>query len=73
MASLAITSLIVALRNEKGSYNFAIGVVNGSLIVALRNEKGSYNENLIKEAKNLIVALRNEKGAIRIKKHYLNR
>ena len=34
---------IVALRNEKGSYNM---IRQGSLfehIVALRNEKGSYN------------------------------
>ena len=34
---------IVALRNEKGSYN-SVGLrVDGSRIVALRNEKGSYN------------------------------
>ena len=34
---------IVALRNEKGSYN--IGVTQAAInhIVALRNEKGSYN------------------------------
>ena len=36
-------SCIVALRNEKGSYNV---VYKGNItfaIVALRNEKGSYN------------------------------
>ena len=34
---------IVALRNEKGSYNAdQVGRVEGD-IVALRNEKGSYN------------------------------
>ena len=34
---------IVALRNEKGSYNVARWVVKPCTIVALRNEKGSYN------------------------------
>ena len=35
--------LIVALRNEKGSYNYLMKVCQSLLIVALRNEKGSYN------------------------------
>ena len=35
--------LIVALRNEKGSYNILTLVVFRVKIVALRNEKGSYN------------------------------
>ena len=34
---------IVALRNEKGSYNFEICASLQQKIVALRNEKGSYN------------------------------
>ena len=34
---------IVALRNEKGSYNFCHICNINRLIVALRNEKGSYN------------------------------
>ena len=34
---------IVALRNEKGSYNNLIKLPNLMDIVALRNEKGSYN------------------------------
>ena len=35
--------MIVALRNEKGSYNtHYVGLIIRS-IVALRNEKGSYN------------------------------
>ena len=34
---------IVALRNEKGSYNSRHPSSFYSLIVALRNEKGSYN------------------------------
>ncbi len=36
--------LIVALRNEKGSYNTAVINQCVVLIVALRNEKGSYNK-----------------------------
>ena len=34
---------IVALRNEKGSYNSAVNTGRHLYIVALRNEKGSYN------------------------------
>ena len=34
---------IVALRNEKGSYNRKSDTGKSRLIVALRNEKGSYN------------------------------
>ena len=34
---------IVALRNEKGSYNSAYRQFAIAAIVALRNEKGSYN------------------------------
>ena len=36
---------IVALRNEKGSYNRSLPLTIFSIIVALRNEKGSYNQN----------------------------
>ena len=35
--------IIVALRNEKGSYNKKILKGIAFFIVALRNEKGSYN------------------------------
>ena len=35
--------MIVALRNEKGSYNKGGGINVRHAIVALRNEKGSYN------------------------------
>ena len=35
--------LIVALRNEKGSYNASLWTTPTLSIVALRNEKGSYN------------------------------
>ena len=35
---------IIALRNEKGSYNFKVAAVLSSAIIALRNEKGSYNQ-----------------------------
>ena len=64
---------IVALRNEKGSYNTGGSGQSGTTIVALRNEKGSYNPLMHPQAKIKIVALRNEKGAIQIKKHHLNR
>ena len=36
-------SSIVALRNEKGSYNISTEQPKSTNIVALRNEKGSYN------------------------------
>ena len=35
--------VIVALRNEKGSYNMGYLSMLTMMIVALRNEKGSYN------------------------------
>ena len=34
---------IIALRNEKGSYNGGYTGDGGKYIIALRNEKGSYN------------------------------
>ena len=34
---------IIALRNEKGSYNGMLKLEDGQAIIALRNEKGSYN------------------------------
>ena len=37
------TQRIVALRNEKGSYNGRLKKADQDKIVALRNEKGSYN------------------------------
>ena len=55
--------MIVALRNEKGSYNSTYQPYAKSLIVALRNEKGSYNEYNDVSNEYLIVALRNEKGS----------
>ena len=54
---------IVALRNEKGSYNFKFDIGTTRLIVALRNEKGSYNSVLFRDCQGFIVALRNEKGS----------
>ena len=35
--------VIIALRNEKGSYNVGSGKEKVASIIALRNEKGSYN------------------------------
>ena len=45
--TLSTTSLlfIIALRNEKGSYNQWCCEDEKGLIIALRNEKGSYNLN----------------------------
>ena len=54
---------IVALRNEKGSYNVSNRLVRHFRIVALRNEKGSYNHYHIHKTPLGIVALRNEKDA----------
>ena len=34
---------IIALRNEKGSYNANSSFIASIGIIALRNEKGSYN------------------------------
>ena len=34
---------IIALRNEKGSYNLPDHINEARSIIALRNEKGSYN------------------------------
>ena len=59
--------IIVALRNEKGSYNRSTLANWIYSIVALRNEKGSYNRlgDLVAGVK--IVALRNEKGSYNIR------
>ena len=54
---------IVALRNEKGSYNTISTGAIVKAIVALRNEKGSYNAALGFKHIGYIVALRNEKGS----------
>ena len=43
MSLLSAGEAIVALRNEKGSYNEALVSAKSTNIVALRNEKGSYN------------------------------
>ena len=37
--------LIIALRNEKGSYNTPLFLYPKIVIIALRNEKGSYNKD----------------------------
>ena len=58
--------LIVALRNEKGSYNAEVATTQRPDIVALRNEKGSYNIKSLNAMALIIVALRNEKGSYNI-------
>ena len=54
---------IIALRNEKGSYNAINFSYSQSYIIALRNEKGSYNDSHHCIIFNNIIALRNEKGS----------
>ena len=54
---------IIALRNEKGSYNNSKGIVTVKVIIALRNEKGSYNLSRCRCDGIWIIALRNEKGS----------
>ena len=54
---------IIALRNEKGSYNQRQSVKASGGIIALRNEKGSYNFKPFAKESCLIIALRNEKGS----------
>ena len=54
---------IIALRNEKGSYNTPNVTRCSSGIIALRNEKGSYNLEKIEDKLKSIIALRNEKGS----------
>ena len=63
MDNLDALDAIVALRNEKGSYNVAATGKKDTLIVALRNEKGSYNQRATAISFPAIVALRNEKGS----------
>jgi len=36
---------IIALRDERGSYNFLQVLVKNAFIIALRDERGSYNYN----------------------------
>ena len=67
LISHRISRFIVALRNEKGSYNGQGGKESGSGIVALRNEKGSYNYAFSHHPSSFIVALRNEKGSYNLK------
>ena len=54
---------IIALRNEKGSYNLSVVSKCRNMIIALRNEKGSYNLNVAVAKLHFIIALRNEKGS----------
>ena len=54
---------IVALRNEKGSYNLLQAHDSHGRIVALRNENGSYNEQIAGCIDGGIIALRNENGS----------
>ena len=68
MSGCPLADFIVALRNEKGSYNITARSVSKRDIVALRNEKGSYNDLLVIGLLLVIVALRNEKGSYNMNK-----
>ena len=57
---------IIALRNEKGSYNVSLRVELIFKIIALRNEKGSYNTCSLYSCQIGIIALRNEKGSYNV-------
>ena len=61
--SLSLMRKIIALRNEKGSYNKRKTSYFLRLIIALRNEKGSYNFYHLLSVYRQIIALRNEKGS----------
>ena len=63
MCLIKSSGIIVALRNEKGSYNRPMATATRESIVALRNEKGSYNLSRNRLSCLTIVALRNEKGS----------
>ena len=63
LAVVVVLAVIVALRNEKGSYNRYHRRNQTRSIVALRNEKGSYNPVIQVKGMIFIVALRNEKGS----------
>ena len=41
--AVKVSLTIIALRNEKGSYNINGASMDVKYIIALRNEKGSYN------------------------------
>ena len=43
MQAVSALKQIIALRNEKGSYNATTILESTRIIIALRNEKGSYN------------------------------
>ena len=54
---------IVALRDERGSYNRALVMAQSIRIVALRDERGSYNTINSFSCVISIVALRDERGS----------
>ena len=62
---------IIALRNEKGSYNMQAVSLWLSSIIALRNEKGSYNLYSCYLLRIVIIALRNEKGSYNLRIDFL--
>ena len=49
VSAIGAAVLIVALRNEKGSYSASMFIDPAGSIVALRNEKGSYSLSFFTE------------------------
>ena len=63
MRQVATERRIVALRDERGSYNAIRSRLISSSIVALRDERGSYNDLPSDLVYFGIVALRDERGS----------
>ena len=55
--------VIIALRDERGSYNVSKEGLNNAAIIALRDERGSYNQRCGRYADGNIIALRDERGS----------
>ena len=57
---------IIALRDERGSYNIVSEQYIPISIIALRDERGSYNPLLVLSLVIFIIALRDERGSYNI-------
>ena len=61
-----VRGVIVALRDERGSYNQIGNFATFPFIVALRDERGSYNRHRALGSAVRIVALRDERGSYNV-------
>ena len=59
---------IIALRDERGSYNIVSEQYIPISIIALRDERGSYNRNDFRPSTYKIIALRDERGSYNTKR-----